>query len=207
MQAKSTDSETGGSSVYHLDSSDPMGELVDRSQLTSEDIQEINRIMTAMAALREAEERLSEASLRYMKLNRTDMRALHFLIVAENNTQIVTPSAIAEHLKISTASTTKLLDRLEKGGHIVRRTHPTDRRALSITVQPETRSAAMRTVGRQHAKRFIASIGLSSQERAVVADFLENMASQLEVREGEWTASEPQPATPARTGGPGSSPR
>ena len=82
--------------------------------------------MAAMAALRQAEEKLSEASLRYMKLNRTDMRALHFLIVAENRKQIVTPSAIAEHLGISTASTTKLLDRLERGDHILRHTHPTD---------------------------------------------------------------------------------
>ena len=57
-----------------------------------------------------------------------------------------------------------------------------------ITVQPETRAAAMRTVGKQHAKRFIASIDLSSEERAVVARFLENMASQLEVKEGEWGA-------------------
>lgn len=174
------------SDIYHLESSDPLGELVDRSQLGKADIVEINRIMSAMASLREAEERLSEASLRYMQLNRTDMRALHFLIVAENTGAIVTPSAIAEHLGISTASTTKLLDRLERGGHIVRSTHPTDRRALHILVQPETRAAAMRTIGKQHAKRFIASIDLSSAERAVVARFLENMAKQLEVREGEW---------------------
>lgn len=186
MNDKPTDSQ--GDSVYHLDSSDPLGELVDRSRLSPQDIAEINRIMAAMAALREAEEKLSAASLRYMKLNRTDMRALHFLIVAENRKQIVTPSAIAEHLGISTASTTKLLDRLERGQHILRHTHPTDRRALHITVQPETRAAAMRTVGKQHAKRFTASIELSSDERAVVAAFLENMARQLEVREGEWGA-------------------
>lgn len=187
MNEKASDSNQGGS-VYHLDSSDPLGELIDRSQVSPEDIAEINRIMAAMAALRQAEEKLSEASLRYMKLNRTDMRALHFLIVAENRKQIVTPSAIAEHLGISTASTTKLLDRLERGDHLLRHTHPTDRRALHITVQPETRAAAMRTVGKQHAKRFIASIDLSSEERAVVARFLENMASQLEVKEGEWGA-------------------
>ena len=82
MNEKASDSNQGGS-VYHLDSSDPLGELIDRSQVSPQDIAEINRIMAAMAALRQAEEKLSEASLRYMKLNRTDMRALHFLIVAE----------------------------------------------------------------------------------------------------------------------------
>lgn len=173
--------------IYHLDAADPMSELIDRSDIGAQDIAEINRIMSALAELRAAEERLSEASLRYMKLNKTDMRALHFLIVAENRQQIVTPSAIAEHLSISTASTTKLLDRLERGGHIVRSTHPTDRRALRISVVPETRAAAMRTVGRQHAKRFIVGMGLSSAEREVVARFLEEMAGELRVDEREWT--------------------
>ena len=99
MNERASDSSQGGS-LYHLDSSDPLGELIDRSQVSPQDIAEINRIMAAMAALRQAEEKLSEASLRYMKLNRTDMRALHFLIVAENRKQIVTPSAIAEHLSL-----------------------------------------------------------------------------------------------------------
>lgn len=184
------ESGPGRSNMYHLESNDPLGELIDQSRLSPRAVAEINRIMTAMAALREAEEKLSEASLRYMKLNRTDMRALHFLIVAENRKQIITPSAIAGHLRISTASTTKLLDRLEKAGHIVRGTHPTDRRALSITVQPTTRVAAMQTVGKQQSKRFFASIGLSSQERTTVANFLENMAKQLEIREGDWAPQE-----------------
>lgn len=181
------ESERGDTnSMFYVDSSDPRGELIDRSNLGPTDIAEINRIMAAMAALRAAEDQLSEASLSYMKLNRTDMRALHFLIVTENKGQIATPSAIAEFLQISTASTTKLLDRLERGGHIVRSLHPTDRRALKISVLPGTRTAAMRTVGKQHAKRFTASIDLTSNERRVVAEFLERMANQLEVREGEW---------------------
>lgn len=190
MENNSVSAPGVDAAFYHVQSSDPSSELVDRSGLTGQDISEINRIMTAMAGLRAAEEQLSQASLRYMKLNRTDMRALHFLIVTDNRGEIVTPSGIAEHLGISTASTTKLLDRLEGAGHIVRRTHPTDRRALSITVQPETKAAAMRTVGKQQAKRFTVSAGMTSQERETVARFLEEMAAQLVVREDEWADSE-----------------
>src|SRR5690606_24522689 len=118
------------------------------------DVRQVGRVMAALAALREAEQRLAEASQRYMKLNRNDMRALHYLIAAKNRGVIATPGAIAEHLGISTASTTKLLDRLERGGHVTREPHPTDRRALAIAITPETHEAAVATVGRQHAKRF-----------------------------------------------------
>ena len=105
-------------SVYHVESSDPESVLVDRSSMSAEDVAQINRLMGALGALRKAEERLSEASTTYMKLNKTDMRALHYLIVSQNRGELATPGAIAAHLGISTASTTKLLDRLARGGHI-----------------------------------------------------------------------------------------
>jgi len=143
-------------------------------------------VMAALGRLREAEDRLSEASLRYMRLNRTDMRALHFLIVAMHSKTIVTPGALAAHLRISTASTTKLLDRLERGGHISRSAHPTDRRALAIAITPETHEAAMQTVGKQQARRFYAAARLTTQEREVVARFLSDMAGELDITGESW---------------------
>jgi DNA-binding MarR family transcriptional regulator len=97
---------------------------------------------------------------------------------------IATPGAIAAHLHISTASTTKLLDRLERAGHISRRAHPSDRRALAIEITPETHEAAMRTVCRQQAKRFLAAARLTPAERETVMRFLEDMASEIE--QGEF---------------------
>src|SRR5690606_3301824 len=89
-----------GPAIYDLDVSDPAGELVDRAGLSSADIREISGIMQALGALRDAEQRLSDASLRYMKLNQTDMRALHFLIACENSNVTATPGGIAAHLGI-----------------------------------------------------------------------------------------------------------
>lgn len=116
---------------------------------------------------------MSEASQRYMKLGETDMRALRLLIAAQRQGVVVTPGSIAEHLAISTASTTKLLDRLERGGHIRRLPHPTDRRSLTIEITDDTRAAARETVGRAHARRFDVVAALSPEERAVVADFFD----------------------------------
>lgn len=174
------------SHLYDVDSSDPQSQLVDRSALSTEEIAQIGKLMGALGALREAENQLSDASLRYMKLNQSDMRALHYLIVSANRGVTATPGAIATHLKISTASTTKLLDRLERAGHIVRKPHPSDRRALAISITPATQTAAMNTVGRQHAKRFHSAARLTAPERDVVIKFLADMTQELSIEDVEW---------------------
>lgn len=172
--------------LYDVDSADPQSRLVDRSGLSPDDLRQIGLVMAALGRLREAEDRISDASLKYMRLNRTDMKALHFLIVASNSNTVVTPGAIAAHLRISTASTTKLLDRLERGGHILRSAHPSDRRALAITITPETHEAAMQTVGKQQSRRFYAAARLTADERAVVARFLTDMAGELDITGESW---------------------
>lgn len=178
--------ESVSSKLYDVDSNDPTSRLIDRGNLSPAEITEISSVMAALGRLRDAEQHLTEASQRYMNLGSTDMRALHYLIVAGHNGTVVTPSAIAAHLGISSASVTKLLDRLEAGGHIHRQPHPNDRRALAITVTDETREAAMETVGRLHAKRFHAAARLTSAERAVVIRFIDDMTNQITLRSEAW---------------------
>lgn len=180
------------SRMYSVDSNDPESRLIDRSGMSAEDLTQISDLMAALGRLRDAEQKLSEASQTYMKLGRSDMRALHYLIVAQHSGVVVTPSAIATHLGISTASTTKLLDRLEHGGHIMRSPHPSDRRALAISITDATREAAMETVGRLQAKRFHAAARLSPSERAVVIRFLDDMTDQIALRNQAW-ADAPSP--------------
>ena len=186
MDATDGDTTSVSSHLYDVDSSDPESQLVDRSALDGDEVRQIGALMAALGALREAEQLLSDASLRYMKLNQTDMRALHYLIVSANRGAIATPGAIAAHLKISTASTTKLLDRLERAGHIARELHPTDRRALAISITSQTQTAAMNTVGRQQAKRFHSAARLNPAEREVVIRFRQDMTSELSIADAAW---------------------
>ena len=173
-------------SVYRLDSADPKNELVDRRSLPDADVQQVDRLMVAMGRLRETEEQLADASTRYMKLNLTDMRALRFLIVCENRGYLATPGEIAAHLGITTASTTKLLDRLQRGGHVVREAHPTDRRALCIRVTPQTRSSAVNTVGKHQARRFQVAAERTPEEREVIIAFLDDTAQALSLDGIDW---------------------
>lgn len=186
--SSSSDEGQGSHTLYHVESSDPHSELVDRSSLSPGDVAQINRLMSALGNLRQAEDRLTEASTRYMKLNKTDMRALHFLIVCENRSEPPTPGEIATHLGITTASTTKLLDRLTRGGHITREPHPTDRRALVVRITPETHRSAMNTVGRQQARRFVVAASRSPQEREVIISFLEETARELSLAGQAWAS-------------------
>lgn len=178
--------DSANRSIYDVESSDPDSRLIDRSAMSDEDVRQIGRLMGALGRLRDAEDALSEASLRYMKLNRTDMRALHYLIAMKNRKEIATPGLMAVHLGISSASTTKLLDRLEHGNHISREPHPTDRRALAITITDETHEAALNTVGRQQAKRFHAAARLTSDERESVIRFLDDMAAEITAGTERW---------------------
>ncbi|WP_396653452.1 MarR family winged helix-turn-helix transcriptional regulator [Microbacterium sp. ARD32] len=178
--------------VYDVDYSDPDQMLVDREGMPAADVRQITELMSSLGELRDAEERLSEASRRYMRLNDTDMRALHYLIVCAHRGILATPGGIAHHLRISSASTTKLLDRLERGGHIVRAPHPTDRRALAISITPQTHQAAMETVGRQQAKRFYAAARLTAAERDVVIRFLRDMAREIAPGDEAWTRQQPE---------------
>ncbi|MGP6173201.1 MarR family winged helix-turn-helix transcriptional regulator [Corynebacterium sp. A21] len=178
--------------LYNVDSSDPDSELVDRSSLSPEEVTHIGELMKALFQLRETERAVAAAAEKYMKLSSQDMRALHYLIVANNRQEVATPGMIAAHLNISPASTTKLLNRLERDSHIVRRVHPVDRRAFAIDVTPETRATAMQTMGRQQSKRFHAAARLSHEEREVVIRFLADMTQEISLANADWADASQQ---------------
>lgn len=165
---------------YSIQANDPQETLIPRSDIPQQDIEHIGELMAAMGRLRDVERIAAEASQRYMELNETDMKAVHFLILSENQQQEVTASSLARFLNITTASVTKLLDRLAKGGHIVRQAHPHDRRAISIRITPSTRVAAEDTVGKFQASRFYAAAKLSPTDRETIIRYLLETAQDLE---------------------------
>lgn len=160
--------------------------LKDFTAVPPEELEEINALMKALVRLRETEQALSEASQRYMRLSSQDMKALHYMIVARRQNQIVTPGKLARFLRISAASTTKLLNRLERQEHIVRSLHPTDRRAFAIEITPDTELAANQTVGKIQARRFYSAARLSSHERSIVTGFLNDMTEELSLGQANW---------------------
>ncbi|RQP11256.1 MAG: MarR family transcriptional regulator [Microbacteriaceae bacterium] len=170
---------------------DARGRMLDVSGMDEAHIAHTVLVLNALRDWRAAEERLSEASRSYMKLGDNDMRALRYIVVVTDRGDVATARGIAEHLGISSAATTKLLDRLERGDHIRRLPHPHDRRSSSIVITPETRAAAESTVGREHARRFRVAAALSPEERDVVIRFLGELSRTTE---GDWADAVAHPA-------------
>lgn len=162
------------------------GDLIDSSDLSNADREQIAQLMDALARLREAERTLAEASRRFMKLSEQDMRALHYLIAAKRQNAVVTPKMLSAHMLMSAASVTKLINRLEREGHVIRKLHPSDRRAYAIDVTAETARSARETVGRAQARRIHAAVRLTSRERDAVIRFLDGMTDELSLSNADW---------------------
>ncbi|MFC9935973.1 MarR family winged helix-turn-helix transcriptional regulator [Glutamicibacter sp. NPDC127525] len=166
--------------MYGLSESDPGQVLIKRAGIAPANLEQIDRIMAEMGRMRQIERRIMRSSQQFMKLNETDMRAIRKMISAKHAGQSVTPGALSQYLGISSASVTKMIDRLEAHGHVRRTRHPTDRRSQCVEVTEETHLAAREQVGRHHAKRFEVANAMSPEEREVVIRFLAGTSDALE---------------------------
>lgn len=115
-----------------------------------------------------------------MGMNETDLLALRFLLREQRAGSIVRPIDIARALDISTASTTTLIDRLEKGGHVRREAHPTDRRAGVVVPTVSSDEEVKSTLGAMHRRMLSLVDELTDEERATVTRFLAGMTSAIE---------------------------
>ena len=72
----------------------------------------VMEVLQAIRAFSDAMDRMYGGMKGEMEMNATDLAALRMLIMREQRGESVSPHDVAWHLRISTASTTKLLDRL-----------------------------------------------------------------------------------------------
>ncbi|RLP78015.1 MarR family transcriptional regulator [Mycetocola tolaasinivorans] len=136
-------------------------------------------VLRALRRWRECDESMRRATRRDMGLGETDMAALRYLIASAGRDESVTAKRLAEHLGISSASTTKLTDRLEASGHLRRLPHPDDRRAILLEVSERTHREVRSTLGGRHERMFAAANALSDSEQVAVIRFLDRIGAGL----------------------------
>jgi MarR family transcriptional regulator, organic hydroperoxide resistance regulator len=78
----------------------------------------------------------------WMGVSATDAMALADVIWAETSGQPMTPARLARRTTMSSGSTTALIDRLERGGHLVRSRESTDRRVVTLRPSDSARARA-----------------------------------------------------------------
>ncbi|QRY40008.1 MarR family transcriptional regulator [Microbacterium hominis] len=97
-------------------------------------------VLDALARFRAADAQMHQRVRANAALGENELRILQYVLACDRDGLDVKPSEISRHLGISSASTTALLDRLERLGSVQRVNHPTDRR--SILIAPTERAAA-----------------------------------------------------------------
>lgn len=141
-------------------------------------------ILHALRQFRRSDQDMRRRMSADMDMNESDMQALQIIIAAEAGQRLVTPRDLASALRISTASTTKLLDRLTASGHLARHPHPTDRRALVITATDHAHDEIRDRLERMHVAMRVIAASVPEPSRRDVADFLVRMAEHLDSEGG-----------------------
>lgn len=140
----------------------------------------ISRVLTSIRTLSDAMDRMNSGMKGDMDMNASDLAALRMLIMREQQGRTVSPRDIARHLRISTASTTKLIDRLVDSGHVERVPHPNDRRALVVVLTDESRRQFFRVFGQRLAAMRRVAVDYDDDQLAVIARFLDSLSHALD---------------------------
>ncbi|MEV8371481.1 MarR family winged helix-turn-helix transcriptional regulator [Kribbella sp. NPDC056861] len=119
------------------------GEMADMSEDATHgvpaEIAELDPATDAVRALIDASQDLAGRMARVMGMNASDMRAI--LLLSEN--EALGASDLADRLGLAMASTTALVDRLERAGHVKRVRDSVDRRRVTITGTTAARIAVL----------------------------------------------------------------
>jgi DNA-binding MarR family transcriptional regulator len=145
------------------------------SPVSSRRAEEIRRRQTASSEIRNAlrELRIQLALLNYsvgsqVELKDIDLDCLDVL----DTSGPLSPSALARRAGLHPATMTGILDRLERGGWIVRERDRSDRRAVVVRVLPDRYADLLRLYSGMSRSMNRLLAGYSEEELETIADFL-----------------------------------
>jgi len=128
----------------------------------------VTEVQAELRALTTEIDRLDGLAADRFGLNRTDLRALDLI----RSVGILSPTALAQALGITTGGVTTVIDRLEAAGYVRREPDPADRRRLVLQSNPAVIDLEAEIFGPliRETQSLIASF--SDAELATIADFL-----------------------------------
>ena len=135
--------------------------------------------LRSVQTLGDALDRMNSGMKGDMDMNASDLATLRMLTIREHRGQMVSPHDVATHLRISTASTTKLIDRLEKSGHLERRPHPSDGRARVVVLTDKSRREFFRHFGVHLAAMRQVAAGFDDAQLETIVAFLDQLTESI----------------------------
>jgi len=137
-------------------------------------------VLEAMRTYRAAESAMRRRTQLSMGMGENDLLALRYLITAQQAGQSIGPKELTAYLGISSASTTVLLDRLERSGQMRREHSPFDRRALILVPTATTDEEVRAALGDVPERMVGVANQLSADQASVVIDFLRSMREAVD---------------------------
>lgn len=136
-------------------------------------------VLNALRSYRSIESGLRRRLSQRLSVNETDLSALRYMFGVWQSGEGASPKELALALSISSASTTLVIDRLEKAGFIRRRRHPVDRRA--VILEPGEKATEEFRDAFDIEKRGVlaAAETLTAEETETVANFLRAMEQAI----------------------------
>lgn len=156
-------------------------------------------VLNALRAYRNVESDLRRRLSQQLNINETDLGALRYLLGVWQRNQEAGPKDLALALGISSASTTLVIDRLEKVGLVRRRRHPVDRRA--VLLEPGEKATEEFRSAFDVEKRGVlaAADGLTSEETETITRFLRSMGQAISDAVGQPERSQDSVDQPERS--------
>ena len=102
-----------------------------------------------------------------------DLDALEHLEAAGPLTQ----RQLGDRLSLTSGAITMLVDRLERGGWVRRRPHPTDRRSVLVELSPQAAERTPAALAAFHARIAQIAAGVPEPHRQIIASFLDEAAA------------------------------
>lgn len=135
-------------------------------------------VLEALRIYRAAEVAMRRRTRDSMSMGENELLVLRYLL--RDSSRQVRPGELTKYLGLSTASTTAILDRLERSGHITRAANPDDRRSIFVQVTPRADAEVRHTLGNMHDRMLAAVIDMTPDESAAVVAFLRRMSDAVD---------------------------
>ena len=135
-------------------------------------------VLEALRLYRAAEMAMRRRTRESMAMGENELLVLRYLLRKPEGS--VRPGEISRYLGLSTASTTAILDRLERSGNLTRVANPGDRRSIFVRVSEQADADVRRTLGDMHDRMLAAVIDMEPADSAAVMAFLQRMSDAVD---------------------------
>jgi DNA-binding MarR family transcriptional regulator len=145
-------------------------------------------LISALLDYRSAEEAMRARTGDSMRMGVSDLQALRFLLKSQAEGRTVSGRELADHLGMTSASVSIMLDRLTRSGHVQRSVDPANRRSNLVTATVGADEEVRATLGAMHARMMDVARGLDEQQAAIVRTFLLEMTDTVDAIDAEELA-------------------